>query len=131
MRRVARETVFKLVFEYTFYGVANEGTLELLQSDASLDDDDKAFIAETYSGIIASEEELKKTIEAHLSGYTLERIYRPDYAILLLATFELQRKSVPVAVVVNEAVELSKKYGTDKSGAFVNGVLANVAKQLT
>ena len=56
--------------------------------------------------------------------------YRPDYAVLLLATYELQKKSVPVAVVVNEAVELSKKYGTDKSGAFVNGVLAKVAKDL-
>lgn len=130
MRRAARETVFKLVFEFTFYGVANEDTLEMFEVDANLTEDDKAYIAETYAGIVESEEELKKTIESHISGYSIDRIYRPDYAVLLLATYELQKKSVPVAVVVNEAVELSKKYGTDKSGAFVNGVLAKVAKDL-
>lgn len=128
MRRVARESVFKLVFEYTFYGVANDGTLELLLADADLTDDDKEFIANTYEGVLANEESLKKTIEANLDSYTLDRIYRPDLAVLLLATYELGEKTAPVPVIINEAVELSKKYGTDKSGAFVNGVLAKVAK---
>ena len=130
MRRVARELVFKLVFEYTFYGVANDGTLELLLADADLTEDDKQFISETYAGVLQSEESLKKTIESHLDNYTLDRIYRPDLAVLMLAAFELQSKSAPIPVIINEAVELSKKYGTDKSGAFVNGVLAKVAKDL-
>ena len=130
MRRVARESVFKLVFEYTFYGVANDGTLELLLADADLTDDDKEFIANTYAGVLANEESLKKTIEANLDSYTLDRIYRPDLAVLLLATYELGKKTAPVPVIINEAVELSKKYGTDKSGAFVNGVLAKVAKAI-
>ncbi|MBR4800141.1 MAG: transcription antitermination factor NusB [Clostridia bacterium] len=128
MRRVARESVFKLVFEYTFYGVANEGTLELLLSDADMTEDDKTYISETYVGVLANEESLKRTIDEHLDGYTLARIYRPDLAVLLLATYELGAKSAPVPVIINEAVELSKKYGTDKSGAFVNGVLAKIAK---
>ena len=130
MRRVARESVFKLVFEYTFYGNANEDTLTLLLSGADLSDDDKQFIQETYSGIIAEEESLKEVISNHIEGYTLERIYRPDYSVLLLATYELLKKTAPIPVIINEAVELSKKYGTDKSGAFVNGVLAKVAKDL-
>ena len=118
------------MFEYTFYGVANDGTLELLLADADLTDDDKEFIANTYAGVLANEESLKKTIEANLDSYTLDRIYRPDLAVLLLATYELGEKTAPVPVIINEAVELSKKYGTDKSGAFVNGVLAKVAKDL-
>jgi len=130
MRRVARESVFKLVFEYTFYGEANEGTLELLTSGADLTEDDKQYIKDTYEGVTSSEDELRGVIEAHLSGYTLDRIYRPDYAVLLLATYELKQKTAPVPVIVNEAVELSKRFGTDKSGAFVNGVLAKVAKDL-
>ena len=130
MRRVARESVFKLVFEYTFYGVANEGTLELLLTDADLSDDDKQYISDTYAGILASETSLKETIERNLSGYSLDRIYRPDYAVLLLATYELNAKTAPIPVIINEAVELSKKYGTEKSGAFVNGVLAKVANEL-
>lgn len=130
MRRVARELTFKLIFEYTFYGVANDDTLELLLVDADLTDDDKQFISETYAGVLANEESLKKTIESHLDSYTLDRIYRPDLAVLMLATYELGKKTAPVPVIINEAVELSKKYGTDKSGAFVNGVLAKVAKEL-
>lgn len=130
MRRVARELTFKLIFEYTFYGVANDDTLELLLVDADLTDDDKQFISETYAGVLANEESLKKTIERHLDSYTLDRIYRPDLAVLMLATYELGKKTAPVPVIINEAVELSKKYGTDKSGAFVNGVLAKVAKEL-
>lgn len=131
MRIVARELVFKLVFEYTFYGKANEETLGLMLMDAGLSDDDKTYICETYAGVISQEETLRKTIENNLSRYSIDRIYRPDYAVLLLATYELSKKSDPVAVVINEAVKLSKKYGDEKSGAFVNGVLANVAKELT
>lgn len=130
MRRVARENVFKLVFEYTFYGQVNEGTLELMLVGSDLNDDDKQFINSTYIGVATREDELKKVIEQHLEGYKLERVYRPDYAVLLLATYELLEHTAPDAVVINEAVELSKKYGTDKSGAFVNGVLAKIVKDV-
>ncbi len=130
MRRVARELVFKLVFEYTFYGVANEDTLDLLLVDADLTDDDKKYISDTYAGVLSEEESLKKTIETHLTNFSIDRIYRPDLAVLLVAVYELGAKTAPVPVIINEAVDLSKKYGTDKSGAFVNGVLAKVAKDL-
>lgn len=130
MRRIARENVFKLVFEYTFYNVVNDSTLELLLVDSDLTEDDKNYINSTYLGVVTREEELKKIIESHLEGYRLERVYRPDYAVLLLATYELLEHTAPNAVVINEAVELSKKYGTDKSGAFVNGVLAKIVKDV-
>lgn len=130
MRRVARECVFKLVFEYTFYGTPNEETLELMLIDSDLTEDDRQYINSTYAGVMAEEDALKAIIKDNLEGYTLERIYRPDYAALLLATYELKAATAPTAVVINEAVSLSKKYGTDKSGKFVNGVLAKIAKVL-
>ncbi len=130
MRRVARESVFKLVFEFTFYGAPNDETLELLLVDSDLTEDDKNYINATYAGVMTKEEELKKIIEENLEGYRLERVYRPDYAVLLLATYELTAKTAPTAVIINEAIELSKKYGTDKSGKFVNGVLAKISKAL-
>ena len=130
MRIASREMVFKLVFEYTFYGVANEGTLELFLTDAALGDDDKQYIKDAYAGIVEHEEEFKEIIASHLTGYTVDRIYRPDYAVLLVAVYELENKIAAVPVIINAAVELSKKYGTDKSGAFVNGVLAKVAKDI-
>ena len=130
MRRIARENVFKLVFEYTFYGSVNESTLELMLLDSDLTEDDRQYINSTYLGVVTNDEKLKKIIESHLEGYTLERVYRPDYAVLLVATYELVEHTAPNAVVINEAVELSKKYGTDKSGSFVNGVLAKIVKDI-
>lgn len=130
MRRIARENVFKLVFEYTFYGVVNDATLELMLVDSDLTEDDKNYINSTYFGVVTNEEELKKVIVDHLEGYRIERVYRPDYAVLLLATYELKEQTAPNAVVINEAVELSKKYGTDRSGSFVNGVLAKIVKDI-
>lgn len=130
MRRLARENVFKLVFEYTFYGSVNEGTLELMLVGSNLTEDDRNYINATYLGVVTKEVELKDIIEAHLEGYKLERVYRPDYAVLLLATYELMEHTAPNAVVINEAVELCKKYGTDKSGSFVNGVLAKIVKDI-
>lgn len=130
MRRVARENVFKLVFEFTFYKTANEETLGLLLEDSDLTDDDRQYINKTYLGVITREEELKDIIQSHLENYRLERVYRPDYATLLLATYELLEHAAPNAVIINEAVELSKKYGTDKSGKFVNGVLAKIVRDI-
>ena len=118
------------MFEYTFYGVVNDATLELMLVDSDLTEDDKNYINSTYFGVVTNEEELKKVIADHLEGYRIERVYRPDYAVLLLATCELKEHAAPNAVVINEAVELSKKYGTDKSGSFVNGVLAKIVKDI-
>lgn len=130
MRRVARDNLFKLVFEYTFYGTANEQTLEIMLQGSDLTEDDKSYITGCYFGIVTKENELKAVIESHLEGYKLERVYRPDYAVLLLACYELLEGTAPEAVVINEAVDLSKKYGTDKSGSFVNGVLAKIVKDI-
>lgn len=130
MRRLARENVFKLVFEYTFYGVANDGTLEFMLVDSGLTDDDKNYINSTYEGIVKEEAQLNAIITNHLAGYVLERVYRPDYAVLLLATYELSTKVAPTPVIINEAVELAKKFGTEKSGSFVNGVLAKIAADI-
>ena len=79
---------------------------------------------------MARVDELNEVISAHLAGYRLERVYRPDYVILLVATYELLEKTAPTAVVINEAVELAKKFGTGKSGGFINGVLAKIQKDI-
>ncbi|MCI8733512.1 MAG: transcription antitermination factor NusB [Clostridia bacterium] len=130
MRRIAREDLFKLIFEFTFYNSPNDCTRELLLLDESLDDDDREFVNSAYRGIMARVDELNEVISAHLAGYRLERVYRPDYVILLVATYELLEKTAPTAVVINEAVELAKKFGTGKSGGFINGVLAKIQKDI-
>lgn len=126
MRRVARETVFKLVFEFTFLGKTDEDTLDTMLLADDLDNDDKQYISDTYHGIMNDFDVLKEKIASTVSNYTVDRLYRPDLVVLVLALYEINKGDVPEKVIINEAVELAKRYGTDKSGGFVNGVLAKL-----
>ena len=99
--------------------------------ESALTDDDKEYISTTTKEVAEKYDELLKIIESNLKNYTLNRIYKTDLAILVLATYELiNHKEISSSVVINEAVELSKKYGSDKSYSFVNGVLAEINKEL-
>jgi transcription antitermination protein NusB len=69
-------------------------------------------------------------IERVSSNWRLDRMAKVDRNVLRLATYELLRTDVPVKVVINEAIELGKKYGSESTGAFVNGVLDKIASDL-
>jgi N utilization substance protein B len=80
-------------------------------------------------GTAEHRQELDEVIAANSHGWTLKRMPAIDLTVLRIATFELyHRPDVPVAVVLDEAVELAKRFSTDDSGRFVNGVLASVAR---
>jgi N utilization substance protein B len=85
--------------------------------------------ADLLNGIEAHRVAIDEAIVTHAKGWALDRMPALDRAILRLAIFELtSRPDVPIAVVIDEAVELAKRFSTDDSGRFVNGVLAAVAK---
>lgn len=80
-------------------------------------------------GVMAATEELDRTIAAASDHWSIERMPVIDRAIIRLGLYELRYvRSTPAAVVVNEAVRLAKTYSTQRSGAFVNGVLAALAE---
>lgn len=124
MRRISREYIFKLVFEFTFYGQINDETMDLLLTDADLTDEDREYVKATAYGVAAQADALKERIASRLERYTVDRLYRPDLVVLMIGLYEIEKGDVPAKVAVNEAVTLAKKYGTEKSGGFVNGVLA-------
>ena len=129
--RIARENIYKLVFEYLFYDSLNQTSLELMLLDSNLTEDDKKYVINVYEGVAAKKDELLALIEKHAKGFRIDRIFRPDLSALLIATYELKYlDDVPPAVAISEAVELVKKYSTDKSYSFVNGVLAGVYKEI-
>ena len=83
------------------------------------------------SGVAARRDDLDQLIGRHARGWSIERMPSIDRCILRMAIYELlERGEVPVAVVLDEAVELAKVYSTDDSGRFVNGVLSAVARQV-
>lgn len=85
---------------------------------------------ELVRGVAKHRRAVDDTIERTSTNWRLDRMARVDRNVLRIAVYELIQTDVPVKVVINEAIELGKKYGTETSGAFVNGVLDKVASDL-
>ncbi len=131
-RSTAREHLFQLTFEQLFSEDKNDVTLEAYLMDASLTDSDKQYVRKAYDGIYSHLDELKGIIAKYSNGFNIDRIYKPDLAAMIVSVYEMKYvPEVPAAVSINEAVELVKKYSTEKSKSYVNGVLASVNKALT
>jgi N utilization substance protein B len=81
-------------------------------------------------GVAEHRRTIDDTIERISTNWRLDRMAKVDRNVLRLAVYELLRTDVPVKVVINEAIELGKKFGSESSGAFVNGVLDRVAGEL-
>lgn len=133
-RKSARETTMKLIYQMDINHSQAEELLENFydSSEATFSDQEKSYIKECLCGITENKEHIDKTIESHLkSNWKLSRIAKVELAILRLAVFEmLYRDDVPDKAAVNEAIELAKLYCGEDSGAFVNGVLGSLIKEL-
>lgn len=92
---------------------------------------DVEFFEGALEGLSSHKEAIDGIIAESLKNWKFERVSIVDKSILRLGTYEIffSHITVPTAVVINEAVELAKKFGTDESGAFVNGVLDAIRKK--
>ena len=92
--------------------------------------DQKKYIKDYFVGIKENEEEILGLIQKNLKqNWTIDRISKIDISILKLAIYEMLYTDVPFRVAINEAIELSKKYGEDTSKSFINGILASIVKE--
>jgi N utilization substance protein B len=124
-RSDARERALYLLYEAHSKGIAPADTIDI----QVLEPDE--LTQELVRGVDAALAELDELIGAKAKGWTLARMPVLDLSVMRLAVYELlQRPHVPTAVVLNEAVELAKRYSTDDSGRFVNGVLAAIAAEV-
>lgn len=126
-RKMARDWLFKLTFELCFQDQSDVLFDEFL-SDENLNDENKQFVKDIYSGIVEEKEDVLKDISKYLKGFTIDRVFKVDLAILILAFYEIKHGTSDAKIVVNEAVELAKKYSTPKSYSFINGVIASYIK---
>jgi N utilization substance protein B len=118
-RSDARERAMMLLYEAEAKGIS---VVAVVAAQVTPPDGLATLLAE---GVENNREELDRAISAHSKGWTMARMPALDRTILRIAAFELMgRREVPVAVVLNEAIELAKRFSTDDSGRFVNGVLA-------
>ena len=121
-RSDARERALYLLYEAHSKGISPADTIDLQVVEPD------ALTQELVRGVDEHLAALDAKIAAKAKGWTLARMPVLDLSVMRLATFELiERTDVPTAVVLNEAVELAKRFSTDDSGRFVNGVLAAIA----
>lgn len=131
-RSEIREQAFKIIYSLEIQKQENlEEQIELyLESNNIRNKDAIEYIKDAILGIEKNKEEITKSIEKNLKAdWKIERISKMDLSILKLAIYEIKYKEIPFKVVINEAVELAKKYGEDSSKNFVNGILASIVKE--
>lgn len=124
MRNDARENAFKLIFEGLFHDVDRDLTLPNLTELKK--EDDKKFFEDITASFNLHKEELKKEIEGHLKNFDYSRVFRVDLALIYLALTEIKYCETPKAVAINEVLELAKKYSTEKSSKFINGLISAI-----
>ena len=134
-RRLERIFAFKVLYGLCFAPAASEA--ELLRAfqlspdrPAGMEDED-SFAWSLCFGVWKHQAELDKSIAALSDNWRVERMGKVEVTLLRIAMFELtKQKDVPPKVAINEAIELSKQFGDDKSRGFVNGILDAAAKAL-
>lgn len=95
-----------------------------------LDNDAQAYVTTLVSGILKTHKEIEEILVKYLKNWKLSRISKIEHTIFMMAIYELKyHPEVPGKVVINEAIELGKKYSTKESAGFLNGILDNVFKQ--
>ena len=130
-RTETRELTFRLIYSTEIQKDMDDEQKDLyIEENEIVDKEDVKFINTVYNGIKENKEKIEKLISENLKEkWTIERISKIDVAILKVAIYELMYSDLPYKVVINEAVELAKKYGDDSSKSFINGVLASVVKK--
>ena len=127
MRKLAREAAFKLIYEYLFLKETDSEQYKSVLESLEFTDNDKDYVKKVVNGVIENFDFLIDLIEKTDVNYKIDRIYKSDLAVILLSAFEQKfMDDIPRLVSINEAIEISKIYGTEKSPAFVNGVLTNI-----
>ena len=134
-RTTAREVAMMMEFSRMLGG---EDTPERVCDKAdgigegALDAEDVIYVEQIGSGVDAHQTEIDALISKYSVDWAIERIAKVDLSILRVAIYEMlyRKEDVPAGAAINEAVELAKRYGGERSYAFINGILGSVAKEL-
>ena len=132
-RHSGREAALQMLFQIEVSGATADGAIDLFWRNFldGADPEGRDYADAIVRGVEAKRDELDARITEASTHWRLERMARVDRNVLRLGTWELAyRSDVPRAVILDEAVELAKAFGTDESSAFVNGVLNRIAETL-
>lgn len=129
-RRELREQIFKILFQIDFYELEDlsEQLSYQVEEDLEISEKDAAYIRHKISAVTEHLIEIDAAINVVAKGWKTARMGKVDLTLIRLAVYEIRYdEDIATGVAINEAVELAKKYGTDTSSSFVNGILARIA----
>ncbi|WP_322905418.1 transcription antitermination factor NusB [Paenibacillus campi] len=140
-RRLAREITVQSLYQMEMNEVKAEVAVEMLLEEAAADNESevevqderqlKAYVLDVVAGVNSNREAIDGLLVDYLQNWQVSRLSRVDRQILRLAVYEMIfTEDVPAKVAVNEAIELSKHFGSEESGKFVNGVLGKMIHDL-
>ncbi|MGQ9570161.1 MAG: transcription antitermination factor NusB [Thermodesulfovibrionales bacterium] len=131
-RRRAREYALQILFQIDFKGKEiTDKDLKGFWSDKDVSEDIKKFTEALVKGTLQRLGEIDSKIEKVAENWVLNRMAAVDRNILRLAAYEiLYRKDIPLAVTINEAIEIAKKFSTSEAAPFINGILDRLAKEV-
>jgi transcription antitermination protein NusB len=140
-RRLAREIALQSLYHMQMNEVSANAAIAMAIHEAENDNESEfnieeekitpQYIEELVEGTLLHKLLIDELLAVYLKGWQMDRLSKVDKEVLRLAAYEMIfRDDVPPKVVVNEAIELSKHFGTEESGKFVNGVLGKMIKEL-
>lgn len=128
-RRKGREQAFMFLFQNSFTGESIDEIVESFELSEDMKKED--FSVKLSSGVLKNREKIRSYIERNIKGWKMNRISRVAMAIMEISVYEMVfLKDTPIEISINEAVELSKKYGSKDESAYVNGVLGSIVKEI-
>jgi N utilization substance protein B len=128
-RRESRKHLFCLLFQRDFYPPEEfETQCNVYFEEKNIEEpSDKTYLTDKVSALLARLDEIDGWIEQYSKGWKLDRIGKAELAILRIGVYEAKcDDDIPVGVAINEAVELTKKYGGEQAPAFINGILGKI-----
>jgi N utilization substance protein B len=129
-RSRCRELALQLLYQAEYLG-HRQGEVIRFYRHFRKRDQVPAYLVKLVEGVVAHQEELDALIRQHSEHWRLERMASVDRNLLRLALYELlHQPAIPAKVVINEAVELAKQYGSEESGSFINGILDRIRQHV-
>ncbi len=128
-RRTAREKALQALFQVDIGKNDAEDALRHVAGDVEKMD---PFLKSLFLGTVKRLDEIDEIIKKHLENWSIDRLANVDRNLLRIAVYEMKYiDDVPLTVTINEAIEIAKRFGDEKSGRFINGVLSKVMEDLT
>lgn len=130
-RKQAREGTMQALYQMSLNKDFSDDALKIYLDNFSFEDSETQYIVSAIEKITENLETIDSFINENLQGWELERLARVDLSILRISIYEiLYRDDIPMQVSINEAIEISKKYSTEDSFKFINGVLGGFVRSL-